>query len=88
MGQVLDFCNTCQFWVFEKSSESKNHQFQVYENFQIQKTNRSGFFLKNQIQRTTGSGCFKNFKEPPGFHEKLAKTQPFLGGHLIFSQKH
>jgi len=83
----LDFCNTCQFWVFEKTSESKNHQSQVYENFQIQTTTRSGYFFKNQIQRTTGSGFFKNFKEPPGFYEKLAKTQPFLGGPLIFSQK-
>jgi hypothetical protein len=58
---VFDFCNTHQFQVFEKTSESKNHLFWVFEK-------------KSQIQRTARFGYFRNFKEPPGFMKEPEKT--------------
>jgi hypothetical protein len=52
---VFDFCNTHQFQVFEKTSESKNRLFWVFENFQNQRTIGSRYLKKNH-----------RFKEPLG----------------------
>jgi hypothetical protein len=52
--QVFDFVN--------------NHQFRVFSYLKNEKTVSSRYLKTNQNQRTAGSGCFKNHKEPCGFH--------------------
>jgi hypothetical protein len=46
-----------------------------------------GILFKIRFKEPQVLGFSKTSKKHSDFHEKLAKTHPFLGGHLIFSPK-
>lgn len=73
VGRVFDFLWYPLVPGIWKNSELKNCQVWVFE--------------KDQIQRTVGSAYVKNFKEPPGFHERTGEDLVGLGEYLILSKK-
>jgi hypothetical protein len=91
-GWVFGFCNTRQFWVFEKIPDQRKPMVPGYlKKFQNQRTAGSGYFgeKKNQIQRTAGSGYFGKkkirFKEPLvlGTLEKKIQIQRTAGSGYL-----
>ncbi len=70
---VFNFCNTHQFWVFEKFQNQRTTKFKHLKKIRNRESLGLGIWKKTQILRTVISVYFKNFKEPLGFMKEPKK---------------